>query len=196
MSLMRATSAVFSPVSGAATTTLTLSSPHEHHAVGVALGRHQTLDLGLGHRVRRQHLQGPGCLVENTLLGVFVALRLLQHMDGVVPCLLAAEPCRGEIIVLRRGRIPCRLLIGVDQLRLAQHLVVLDAVAVPPVHVHRTAHQQQYRRRHTSPFPHRFHVRPSCYCSHCTTVIFSVDSPVSAATASVTARRTALLPAP
>ena len=57
-------------------------------------------------------------------------------------------------------------------------------------------HRQQYRRRHTSPFPHRFHVRPSCYCSHCTTVIFSVDSPVSAATASVTARRTALLPAP
>ena len=56
--------------------------------------------------------------------------------------------------------------------------------------------QPRHRRRHRRLLPSFLHIRPSCYEFHCTTVMRSAGRPVSAATASVTARRTPLLPAP
>ena len=135
----------------------------------------------------RQHLQGLGRLVEHTLLGAFSShLRLLQHAGWRchVPACGSAAPWRNSrpppaaprssAAVLPHwsvdqrptGPAPC---LSSDAVRLYRQFMIhrtRTPAAVPP-HRHSLA---------------RFHYLfsyscPSCYCSHCTTVIFSARQP-------------------
>ena len=84
--------------------------PHEGHAVGIALGRHQVFDLGLRQGIGGESLDALRCLGGGFLRRPLLVRRLLQQLNGAVPRLLPGEPGGGKVI--RPGVdsvLPCRV---------------------------------------------------------------------------------------